>query len=185
VMLYALQIGMAMIITGSMMFAADRSSLPGQGGRGELVLVTGVLALAWLVAVFVPFTAIWVLPTVAPGEPLFPGVLQLGALDWAELMLPTAVLAGLAAVSGASYARAARAGRAPDLKRPFLHRAICLAAFVFFGPTIYGFVMAVGELMAWPLSPSHAIVLAYASCEAYPFAATLVDRWRGRRQRNT
>jgi len=180
-LLYLIQLGLAMGVTAPIMFDADIEAASLRERIANDATAGVVMAVAWLLVVVVPIFGIWIAPALAPGEALLPALTHLPSLPWSDLLLPIAVLAAVAVARGITYARASRNGVAPDLKKPFMHRVLCVAAFVFFGPTIYGVVMAVGHALpalSALAAPTTAIVLTYALCEAYPFLATLVDRWR-------
>lgn len=176
--LYALQIGMGMWISGTIMILADQ---PPKDRRALAPWFVMIMLVAWTLLVVLPFTGVWL----APGQPLFPaGVRTLMHLPWGELALPSLVLAGFASARGVAYWRAVHAAPGaprPDLKKALMHRVVCVAVFLFFGPGILAVVQSGG--VVWPplANPSNAIVVTYALCEAYPFIAPVIDRVGARR----
>lgn len=178
-LLYLIQLGLAMVVTAPIMFNADMDAATWRTRLANVATAVAVMAVSWTLLVVVPVFATWIGPSVAPGEALLPAMARLPSLEWHGLLAPIAALAILAVVRGRTYAVASRNGVAPDLKRPFMHRVLCVAAFVFFGPSIYGAITLVGSAVPALAEPTNAIVLTYALCEAYPFLATLFDRIRG------
>lgn len=168
--LYALYVGFAMFVTAPMMFVADRHErLEGQAIRDFAVSTTAMFGL-WVVAVLLPLWTIW--SGIAESS-----AIELPHIAWSAISLPAAASLLVAWFNGWRYARMPVRDRvAIGFARPVFERALCIVAFVVFGPVIFEALVLLGAEFSLLAKPATAMVIAYAVCEAYPFAAALMDR---------
>lgn len=156
--LYALDLGLRMVLAGSVAYARFNRA-KGYPRRSDAWWGAFFLGVLWLLFVFLPVTLMWV--------PVTQRTLA-GILDWRFVL-------GALVVSALAWREARHEARRPEepgatLYKPVLMRALCVAAFVFFGPGVFSLLSALGA------GEPAAMALTYAASETYPFVATLIDR---------
>lgn len=164
-LLYALDIGFRMVLGGTSSYVRFNRSR-GEFHRNDPFWGALFLSLIWLGLVFLPVAGIW-----APNSArLLGGKLGavLGSFDLRVAALAL-VLLGLA-VRQAWVQWHLPEPEGPHLFKPVLARALCVAAFVFFGPPVFTVLREGGA------SEPVAMAVTYALSEIYPFVATLIDR---------
>jgi len=169
-LLYALYVGFAMVLTTPLMFIADRSSELETPVWQDFIVVALLMAALWGLAVLWPLWAVWS-GVRELDEPPMTAVAYLAAAGTIGVMMYGALQTGL------RYRQLpAEARREMNFKQPAVERALCIIAFVIFGPYVFMAVQLAGEVWSPLGRPAVALVITYAVCEAYPFAATLADR---------
>ncbi len=164
-LVYSLHLGFGLVLVGTVTYLRDLRRSGPPPGWSDVLVAGGALSLLWLV-VFLAVTAAW---AALPGRPVFASLAV--TARHVDARVVAAALASLAwAVR--RMRRVAAGPETPDggLAQPVLVRALCVAAFVFFGPPAFELFRALGATEAL------AVGLAYALSEAYPFLATLIDR---------
>lgn len=164
-LLYSLDVGFRMVLTGTVSYVRFNRSR-GEVHRLDPFWGALFLTLIWLGLVFVPVVGIWAsvsARTLGGKLSTVLGSFDLGVAGLALLLL------GLAVRQARAEAREPER-EGPTLYKPVLARALCIAAFVFFGPPVFGLLRESG------VSEPTALAVTYALSESYPFVATLIDR---------
>lgn len=165
-LLYSLDIGFRMVLTGTVSYVRFNRAR-GEVHRLDPFWGALFLTLIWLGFVFLPVTSVW-----APDSARLLGSklsAVLGSFDLRVAALAL-LLFGLAVREARAEARLPER-EGPTLYKPVLARALCIAAFVLFGPPVF-------VLLRESCGASEPVALAvtYALSESYPFVATLIDR---------
>ncbi len=184
VLAYLLQLWVVACLAGSLMFWSDVKHKAGNPGPTKSITsAVVVFTIIWGLGVALPMGSTWLEITAPTATALWPIVAR--AAPTLLFSLPFFVFMSWRLLH--HYEQEKRSGKTPNPKKPVWHRAICVFAFVIFGPFIYRLA---DEMLAesWPTLAeerrlSFAIVIAYACCETYPYLAALFERWDGRRQR--
>jgi hypothetical protein len=167
--LYAAHLGLGMVVVGTTMYVVDQR-LRGRGERSDGLVAALALSVMWLLFVFLPIVAMWT----SPGRRGHIVLVGAAVREWgAKVLSLVALLTAVAVAQAKRYARNPDPP-GPTLFKPILRRALSVAAFVFFGPSVCAF------LTAAQLPEPVAVATAFAFAEAYPFLATLVDRFLDR-----
>jgi hypothetical protein len=171
-LLYAAHLGLTMVVVGTTRYVVDQRVV-GRSSRLDGPVAASALLVLWFVFVFLPLLAAWT----AQG-PAGHIALVYAAVRGADAK----VLALLAVLTARAVAEARRYVRHPDppgatWSKPLLRRVISVAGFVFLGPSVCAFFIDLGS--AEPV----AVAATFALAEAYPFVATLLDRFIHREHR--
>jgi hypothetical protein len=165
-LLYAFDLGLRMVLVGTVSYVRFHRA-KGNARRADAFWGALFLTLLWALFVLLPVAGVW-----APALPrtLIP---RLGAVLSSGFDLRVALVALV--LLALAVRRARREARLPEepgptLYKPVLTRALCVAAFVFFGPGAFAALQALGA------DEPAAMALTYAASETYPFVATLIDR---------
>jgi hypothetical protein len=171
-LLYVYHLGLRMVFGGAGSFARFGRAR-GTYHRGDALWGAFFLAVLWLLLVALPVLGMWApLGQIDAAETPRRSSVTLAALGAG---LDQRVLALALLLLAAELYRARVEARQPEepgptLFKPVLARALCVAAFVFFGPTVYVGLREAG------LDEPAAVAVTYALSETYPFVATLIDR---------
>lgn len=167
-LLYAFDIGLRMVLVGTVSFTRFGRS-KGTYRRGDVFWGGAFLTGLWLLLVALPVTVAWAsLGRLADPRPHSGLSVLAAALDLRVAALALLLLALAWRQASEEARQPERPG--PTLYKPVLARALCIAAFVFFGPTVFFGLRDAG------VSEPTAVAVTYALSETYPFLATLIDR---------
>lgn len=163
-LVYTAYLGLAIVLVGTTRYVVDQRHKDG-GTRGDAGYGALFLSIFWLLFVLVPVMGVWARAGNGAGD-----VVTAVTAAAPRILLLVAVLAVASVAEARRYAsRPPPPG--PTLAKPFLRRALSVAAFVIFGPGLC-------HLLTESAVPEPVAVAAtFALSESYPFAATLVDRW--------
>jgi hypothetical protein len=168
-LLYAFDIGLRMVLVGTVSFTRFGRS-KGTYRRGDVFWGVAFLTGLWLLLVVLPVVGAWSTLglAAAPRRPSTTLEALVSTLDLRVAALAL-VLVALAVHQARDEARQPELP-GPTLYKPVLARALCIAAFVLFGPSVFFALRESG------LSEPNAVAVTYALSETYPFVGTLIDR---------